>query len=393
MKLVILTSRFPWPIEKGDKLRIYHQLRFLSIRHEIFLISIVDTPPAAEDLEELNQYCHHIEYFTITKFQRWSSALLSWVNGKPAQVGYFFNSSIKKKIYQEIISYQPDRIYCQLLRMTEYVKTLPFLKVLDYMDSFSSGMRRQAEVRPFPQNILYRTEANLTKAYERYVYSFFDETAIISERDRDELPILSKNLVNVVPNGIDTEYFKPNDQTTEYDLVFVGNLGYKPNEQAVLKLLEWCRMGTFDDPIKVLIAGARPTAKILAIEEPHWEVAGWLDDIRTAYLNAKIFVAPLTTGSGLQNKLLEAMSCSLPCITTSLVNDSIGATDQVDVLLANDVSRFAQVVNELLADDKMRKEIGENARNFVLNNYQWSEFNLKLEEILIHAKSKANIAG
>ncbi len=387
MKLVIVTSRFPWPIEKGDKLRIFHQLKYLSERYEILLISVADEIPEESALEELRQYCAEIKYYTISKLRRICTALYYWINGKPAQVGYFFSSKIKRKIYQEIIQFQPDRIYCQLIRVSDYVKTLPHVKILDYMDTLSSGMARQAEVRKFPASLFYKREAVLTRQYEQRVYSFFDETTIISERDKNELPLLSKNLIHVIPNGIDANFYIPINKVPEYDLVFVGNLGYKPNEEAVFNLLKYYRINNLNH--KVLIAGARPTKAILAINEKNWNIAGWVDDIRSAYNNAKIFVAPLTIGSGLQNKILEAMSCGLPCITTTLVNEAIGAEEDNEILIANDSTTWMEKVNLLLEDEELRRTVGKNARTFVLNNYLWTGFNSKLNNVITDAKSKA----
>jgi len=393
LKLVVLTSRFPWPIEKGDKLRIYHQLKHLSAHYDILLICVTDEKPTQQDLVALDPFCSEIKSFSIPKWHRYASALYHWIKGQPAQVGYFFSSRVKKEIYKSIIAFEPDRIYCQLIRVSEYVKTLPFVKVLDYMDTFSSGMRRQAEVRSFPSNLFYRREATLTRNYERQVYSYFDETTIISERDKQELPMLSKNLVKVIPNGIDSEYFIPIDDSPSYDLAFVGNLGYKPNEEAVLNLLTWYKAANFDRPVRVLIAGARPTDAVLSIDEKHWTIAGWVDDIRTAYRDAKIFVAPLTIGSGLQNKILEAMSCGLPCVTTEMVNVSIGAADHNEIVIADTPEKWKIAILDLLDSPEKRMEIGENARNFVLNNYQWYKFNSSLNDLIKHAKSKSNFGG
>lgn len=389
MRLVILTSRFPWPLEKGDKLRIYHQLRYLSEHFDIRLISIVDKSPSQEAIDAIKPFCDSIELHTIPVWQRVVSAGYHWLNGMPAQIGYFYSPAVKRKIYQSIIDFQPDRIYCQLIRVSEYVKTLPFVKVLDYMDTFSSGMKRQAKVRKGLKRLFYAREAKLTANYERKVFGYFDETTIISDRDRLDLPLLSKDAVSVIANGIDTSFFQPDGRTPQYDVAFVGNLGYKPNEEAVLTLLDWYRKAKYKGAVSVLIAGARPTPAILAIDEPGWHIAGWMEDIRDAYLDAKLFVAPLTIGSGLQNKLLEAMSCAKPCLTSSLVNDSIGATDGQEMILIDSFQKFQDELNKILDDPIRQKRIGENGRNFVLNHYQWETFNAELTQLIKDAQTKA----
>ena len=354
------------------------------------LISLVDEIPSEADRNHLKSLCTDIRFYTIPKGIRLFNILRGFLNGRPAQVSYFFSQGIKRRIYQEIIQYQPDRIFCQLIRVSEYVKTLPFVKTLDFMDCFSAGMHRQARARKFPARVFYNYESKLIRRYEREVYSHFDETTIISARDRDELPLLSKNLVNVIANGIDTDFFVPDQSVKkDIDLAFVGNMGYKPNEQAVLNMLNWLRPSALFQKLNVMIAGARPAASIRAIQYPNWDITGWLDDVRTAYWRARIFAAPLLTGSGLQNKILEAMACGLPCITTSLVNDSIDAEPGVHLFIADTQTEFVNHVETLLADADKRKRIGENARNFVVNNYRWSEFNGQLENIIVNAKSKS----
>lgn len=364
-------------------------MKYLANHFEIRLISIVDQPPSTADMAAVKPFCHSIEYHTIPTWQRWVSAGLHSINGKPAQVGYFYSPSVKKKIYESIIDFQPDRIYCQLIRVSEYVKTLPFIKVLDYMDTFSAGMKRQAEIRTGLAHLFYRREAQLTAKYERKVFGYFDETTIISARDRSELPMLSKDSVDVIGNGIDTDFFHPDGRQPKYDIAFVGNLGYKPNEEAVLTLLKWYRQANYKGSVSVLIAGARPTPSILSIKDAGWHIAGWLDDIRDAYLDAKIFVAPLTIGSGLQNKLLEAMSCAKPCLTTTLVNDSIEAVDEKDILLIDTYQKFKEKLDRLLQNEAQQRQIGENGRNFVLNHFQWDKFNSQLTQLIQDARTKA----
>lgn len=388
---MVLTSRFPYPIEKGDKLRIYHQLIDLARVFDILLISIVDQKPSQADQQVISDLGIQLRIYTIPTWYRLLSALWFWLNGKPAQVGYFFHPRIKSSIYRDIIHFQPDRIYCQLIRVGSYVKKLPFVKIIDFMDCFSSGMRRQSQYGPFWRRWFYRVEAKLVQRYERDLYNHFDESIIITQRDRDEMSILSKDLIHVIPNGIDTLHFQCTSlrKSPSYDLLFVGNLGYKPNEQAVMTLYSWYQDQQLA-PITVAIAGARATRSIVHIEHSHWTLLGWQDDIRDAYCRAGIFVAPLVSGSGLQNKILEAMSCGLPCITTSMVNDSLGAIDREHLWIADSAGEMKNAVLTLKNDRSIYERMSNAARQFVVNHYQWSVFNQSLINIITDAQFKGN---
>ena len=389
MKLVVITSRYPYPVEKGDKLRVYHQLKYLSEYHDVLLISLTDEVPTTHAKEEIWRLGIESKHYTIPKFKRWLSAAIYWLNGRPAQVGYFLDGSIKRAIYRDILDFQPDRIYCQLIRVAEYVRSLPYVKVLDYMDCLSAGWLRQSRYQTGMKRWMYAVEGRFLRKYERDVYADFDACTIISTRDRDDMPLLSKELIQVVPNGIDVSHFMPKSgDKKRYDVAFIGNLGYAPNEQAVLTLKSWYEEENWSD-VSVYITGARPTPQILQIRFPQWKISGWVDDIREAYCSANIFVAPLFTGSGLQNKILEAMACGLPCITTSLVNESIGADDGHHLIIADDKRAFGAAIRLLKGNEALRKRIGENARAFVVNQYQWAEFNTKLNMIIKNVESKS----
>ena len=96
----------------------------------------------------------------------------------------------------------------------------------------------------------------------------------------------------------------------------------------------------------------------------------------------------MSIGSGLQNKLLEAMSIGIPCITSELSNLSLKATDKENILIGNSVNEYVNQINSLLKNDNIRKEIGDKGRKYVIENYNWQTANFKLLELL---KSKQNI--
>jgi polysaccharide biosynthesis protein PslH len=390
LKLFILTSRFPYPLEKGDKLRIFHQIRELSGHHEIVLCSLHETPVQEVDFQQVAQYCSAIYLFPLSKATIFFNISANILRGLPFSVSYFFNKKIQKSIWDIAEKEKVDHVYCQLIRTAEYFKNTPFNKTLDYMDAFSAGMARRAESEFFLLKPFFKIEAFLLKKYEKNIASYFNQKTIISQQDKDILGILG---LKIVPNGVDLDYFKADslsviryllsdthNQKPEnlnsnklFNIAFVGNLGYYPNVQAakflaknILPLLKKELPN-----IKILIAGARPTSEITALADENVTIKSWLPDIREAYLQADIFVAPIFHGSGLQNKILEAMAMGLPCVTTSLVNNAISARPEQAILLADTEGAFAQQILKLLQNIDYQIIIKKNARHFVETHYSW----------------------
>jgi glycosyltransferase involved in cell wall biosynthesis len=111
------------------------------------------------------------------------------------------------------------------------------------------------------------------------------------------------------------------------------------------------------------------------------EVSGWLPDIREAYAGARVFVAPMRLGTGLQNKLLEAMAMRLPCVTTPLANNALGATPYQHLLVAAEAEPLAAAIADLLADAPRAQQLAEAGRTFVATHYDWAAATAQLENL------------
>jgi sugar transferase (PEP-CTERM/EpsH1 system associated) len=371
MKLLVLCSRFPYPIEKGDKLRLYHQLRQLALRHELTLVALTDEEVAPAHLDEIRQLCREVHVFRLRKWRIGLRLLGALMGSRPWQVAYFFRKSFARQIHRLALQAQPDMVFCQLLRMAEYARDLPFPSTLDYMDAFSLGMRRRAEQSSPLLRPLFNREAHLLAAYEKAIFPDFDHHCIISPTDRDQLGLSQPERVQVVPNGVDVDFFSPQPQISKsFELVFVGNMGYFPNAEAAKYLVRRV-LPLLSPSVKLQLAGARPTAEVRSLAGPRVTVSGWVDDIRTAYQSGRVFVAPLFAGSGQQNKILEAMAMGLPCITTSIVNQAIGAEPDREVLIAEDEEAFGRQIKRLLADEELAEGIARAGQELVRKRYSW----------------------
>lgn len=390
----MLTSRFPYPLDRGDKLRAYYHLRALAERHEVVLCALTEQDVLPAEYEAIVPFCSQIHVFKISKWKNLFLQSIRWILGKlPLQLGYFWDKSVAQQIQRLASNFQPNVVYCQLIRMSEYAKQLPYPVVLDIMDTFSMNTTRWAEASRLPLRWILRYEAALLRRYEQTILEQVAGACIISQQDLDAIatPLASSVVIN--PNGVDTEYFTNFDhQTKEYLVTFVGNMGYRPNIEAAKLLVEEIMPKVWDilPTAKLLIAGARPHAEVLQLQQTNVTVSGWVDDIRQAYQSAQMLVAPLQLGSGQQNKIMEAMAQQIPCITTPLVNNSIHAIDNESIVLATSPESFAQAIIRLATDGITRQQLASNGQAFVRSRYAWRIYTQQLEQILQKAHQNAH---
>jgi len=375
--LLMTTSRFPFPLEKGDKLRAYHQIKELSKTYDIVLCSLTRTDIKQEWKNELQKYCKSIHIFKLNYLVILLNTFKIIFTNKPFQIGYFYQKSIQKKINIILEKTKPSLIFCQLIRTSEYVKNIHSIpKTLDYMDALSSGLLRRAENAKLISKFILKLEGNRVKVYENKIFDYFNNHTIISKQDKKLIQHPLQKNITVIPNGIDDYFYNyknPNLKKT-YDLVFVGNLSYPPNIESctyiITKLLPAFKAKGIN--LSVLLSGANPSPKVQKYNTlGNVTVSGWVDDIRESYLKGKIFIAPLFIGTGLQNKLLEAMALNTPCITTSLANNALGGESGSELIIANTLSEFVDGINLLLNNELTSKRITKNAQQFVKENFNW----------------------
>lgn len=390
MKIVVLLSRIPYPLEKGDKLRAYHQLKQLHKNHEIILCCLNDNNNSDVPRDELKSICNELHVFNLSKFKIALNLFFALFSSRPFQVAYFYQRSVHKRIKALINKHQPDHIYCQLIRTTEYAKNEhEYIKTLDYQDAFSKGMDRRKERSKGLKKWIFETERKRLLAYENIIFEYFENRTIISKQDRNFIYHPKQKEIKIIPNGVDTAFFKPRKEPAKYHILFTGNMSYAPNIDSVLFLTDEILplLKKVNPDIRILIAGSSPSKQVRELSSEHVIVSGWLDDIRDAYAQSTIFVAPMQIGTGLQNKLLEAMSMAMPCVTTKLANNALAAEPGKSILIGNTATEFAAHINNLLQNKVLQNEIGNAGREYVLKNFSWQKSTDDLEAILLGQNS------
>jgi sugar transferase (PEP-CTERM/EpsH1 system associated) len=375
MNICFVTSRFPFPIVKGDTLRAYHQIRELSRQHSVHLIAATEIDVAPADLRELQQFCTGIDLVKIGRARSFATvAALGVASRLPLQVLYFLAPAFKSAVDRARSSQRFDVIHAQTIRVAPAVLPATDVPVVfDFMDSYGANVATRRElVGPLKRRV-YDLECARVTAYERDVARRATGGVVIAALDRDTIgdPRLA-----IAPNGVDLEAFGfyAGDRDPE-TLVFTGNMGYQPNVDAVTWFAAecWPALRAKRPNLRFLIVGARPTPAVTALARlPGIAVTGRVESMVPYLQRATISVCPIRCGSGMQNKLLEAMSTGAPVVTTDFANRGIGAVAGRDLAVAADAGEFAAAVLRLLDEPAERARLANSARAWVEATYGWS---------------------
>ncbi|MCF8302703.1 MAG: glycosyltransferase [Bacteroidales bacterium] len=393
MKIFVLLPRIPYPIEKGDKLRAFNHIRYLSGNHTLVLCALNDDREHPEARKSLQQYCDEIHFIRLTRLSIFINVLRALFSGKPLQVGYFYSKKGKRKINKLLKKHKPDHIFCQLVRSAEYLNDVTIPKTLDYQDVFSMGVQRRIKSAPFYLKPVFKMEYKRLLHYEYTAFERFDHKVIISKPDRDLIPHPEREKIHIIPNGVDQDFFKPVEREKKYDLIFTGNMGYPPNINGSEYLVHEIMPLVWKErpETNVAIVGANPHQRVKALARDKIEVTGWVEDIREYYAHARTFIAPMQIGTGLQNKLLEAMAMKIPSITSALANGALNAQNGKEIMVAESAPEFAFHILQLLSNDELAHSIAENGYTFVTRHYNWANATAKLEGIMKSSASEKNL--
>lgn len=383
MKLLVLSSRFPYPLHKGDKLRLYYQLIDLSKHFEIILFSISDEKIPKEYVDHLASFCKAVYVEPLSKAVIIKNVVKGILKSIPIHVSYFYDVAIQLKLDEVIETQKPDIIYCQLIRTSEYARGCKLPKHLDFMDCFSVNSLKRSEVSSFPLNFIWKREASQVKKYEHSISNEFNSYSIISEEDKKRIG-LSTHTIAVVPNGI-SDYFLAatiQDQNRDIDILFTGNLSYYSNIDAIRFILHEL-IPSFNQSLKIAIVGAYPTHEIKNLINNHLNVTLYenVNDIRSYYLRAKVFLAPITKGTGMQNKVLEAISCGCIVICSQEVKDGLGFEVNTKIT-ASTIPEYTDSILWHLSHFESTLDARIKSKDYIAKNYNWPIQNQKLIDLL-----------
>ena len=380
MRLLVLSSRPPWPPTRADQMTVERMLRFLAARGvEVDLACFVENEAEDRALRsELGTVCRRIATVKLPRWRSYARTALSLPGRDPMQVAYYRSPEMARLVAERALHERYDLVYVHLIRMAEYARGLALPKVIGLQVSQALNLQRMVEHVGDPaRRFFYRVEADKVRPYEAALCRDFDRVFVVGARDVEELA-KSGPVPNalVQPHGQDVPPLARVREAKREPgaIVLSGVMATYTNVNAA----RWFAQEIFplverEAPnASFWIVGRQPQREVLALARPpRVVVTGEVPDVYEWLCRAEVGVAPLRIGAGMQNKLVQAMASELPVVATSLANEGIRATPEAHLLLRDEPRAFADAVIGLLRDRAARETLGRAARSFVESHWTW----------------------
>jgi len=389
VKILILSPRLPHALGKADSMTVYRLIKYFARRHEVYLVCFYTDSSELTYVPDLERLCKDVRCIRLRKWKAALKTIGALIAGRlPLQVAYYLNGQMRRTVDKVLQQYEPDLAYAHLIRMGEYLKEKKGVgRVLAMQISQTLNYRRMiANIRSLRYRVVYGIEYRRVRKYEPAITKYFDTCLLISKYDKESLDGHEQiNNVFYSPHGVDVEFYKaPLHADKEDAILFCGVLETPTNVDAVLYFYRdiYPLVKREVPNVKLYLAGKNPppTIRRLANEDPSVVVTGFVEDIRPYYEKARVGVAPLRIGAGLQNKLLIGMSMGQPMVCTSIANEGIAAKPDSEVLVADTPETFAAAVVELLTNGEKAATLARNARKHVEEKWTWEHYLEQLEE-------------
>ncbi len=387
MRILFLTSRLPYPPNRGDRLRTYHFLKTLSREHRITLLSFIADDREIGYVAPLRHFCEDIQLIHRTPWQSQMATGLQLWRRYPLQSLYYRSPIMQGAVERLLARKSFDTVYVHLFRMAQYLdQRQKAYRILDLTDAISGEIERSLPYRSRAWRLVYRLELPRMRRYERDVVRRFDETWLISEAERQRLlEGREDSSIRVLPNGVDPLEFRPlGAPANQPTLVFVGHMGVFHNIDAAGHLAHDIlpRVRQSVPNVTLNLVGAEPAAQVQQLGKiPGVRVLGHVPNLNAELNKATVFVAPIRFAAGVQNKVLEGMAAGLPVVTTTAVNAGLQAEDGRHLVLADDAGQIAAAVVALLRDSDRRWQLGRAGREFVLQHFRWEAVSDRMKAI------------
>jgi len=387
MRVLHLTTEFPWPATSGGSVRTVSQLRILASLPEVEAITVVsvaekDIPEAdrrgleqaiGPRLRVLPPVFHPVHLFDFKRYVP-RVVLLRVLGRVPYLAGKWDSPRLRKLLRRELVDAQVDVVYLDHLGMARYLADVraerPACRVvLDQHNVESDFFKQFAEKKRGVKKLVATAEHRASARFEREALRAADAVVAISGEDAKHFESLAGVRAHVVPMVLPFER-RERPRPATPNLCYVGNLRWHPNVAGLDWFCRdvWPRIRARVPEATFEIAGVgleKDASGVLQVPDV-WKVpgvttVGFMPELEPLYARSLAMLAPVFGGSGVRVKMLEGFRAGMPVVTTPDGAFGLPLSDGVEAMVAGDPEGFAERVQRIVEDEALRQRIREGA--------------------------------
>lgn len=381
--LLFLVHRIPYPPNKGDKIRSYHFLKYLTDSYNVYLGTFIDDPGDWQYTGKLESICAETSYLEINPVSAKIKSLQGLLSSEALSLPYYKNQAMQDWVDNTIKTHSIQKVLIFSSVMAQFIHDKHNVEMfVDFVDVDSDKWRQYAASKKGISAWIYQRESKYLFDYEKEIAQKAKASFFVSEQEADLFKNLAPEVtkkVTFINNGVNTDHFSPEQAfATPYPInedaiVFTGAMDYWANVDAV----KWFAEDVFPHvaksfpTVKFYIVGSRPAKEVEALANNSVVVTGAVDDVRPYLAHAKLAVAPLRIARGIQNKVLEAMAMGKYVIATSAAMEGIPFNDNLDVSVGDEVDDVIKQLEQVLKSSSAIQS--KNNREFVKAMFSWEK--------------------
>jgi sugar transferase (PEP-CTERM/EpsH1 system associated) len=399
MRVLVVDEEVPWPLDSGKKIRTFNLLKHLASRHEIHYLCRRHEGHAAPDTQPLQRagiQCKVVPDPIPAKsgLKFYGLLLANLFSPLPYSVTSHQSRQLVDEIRQALHRHPFDLIHCE---WTPYYTNLtafhhlPNVVVAHNVEATIWQRNFELETDPLKKAYVY-TQWKKMKRFEEEVFKRASTVVVVSPHDGETVSRWRgrKNGIVLVENGVDVDYFSPQQVAEEpRTVVFTGSLDWRPNVDAMMFFLDevWQRILSRSPKSRCFIVGRNPMSSLRdrVRSEPSVTLTGTVADVRPFIERSAVYIVPLRIGGGSRLKILEALSMEKPVVSTSVGAEGLRAENGREIHIADTPAAFAEAVLHLFSNPDAGERLGVAGRSLVESSYRWEVLAKGLERAWVQA--------
>ncbi len=371
MRFLFVKSRLTWPRSSGHDVLCYHLMKAMATwGHQLALATVA--PPQSEavaglSLEVCHALCDHDRDHSPSPLTGLPERFRSYWGVPPGRIAAVSHLAEEFRADAVVVVGLDGPPYLGGLRGPLRIWYAGDEWVWHHLSLFRFGDR---------STWINLREAAIKGLYEHAFAPLMDRVCVCSESDgRAMRRVVGARKIVVFPNGVDSDFFHPYTvNETERSCVFWGRLDFEPNIQAIQWFCKrvWPALRRRVPDATFTIFGFNPTEPVRALSGREGiSLIPDLPDIRAEIGRHAVVVLPFVSGGGIKNKLLEALSLAKAVVGSPTALNGLRQPKQVPVVCAKTSSAWVQAIVDLWRDEARRHHLGEEAREWVIQNHSW----------------------